>query len=279
MIQLVNNVTGISAENTIQPKIKTIIYQDTLYHRTIYKQNDTRTIFIQVEPEAICSIETQFLKDLNQYDFILTFNKLILEQCPNAYKYLYGTTFILPTDYQTIDIDAKQFLLTNLTSDKLMAYGHEFRHTVYYKQEFINTIPTRFYISNDSKKLPIIQENPRLGAARHLKIDLFKDAQFSLIIENSRQDNYFTEKLCDCLITKTIPVYYGCPNISEFFDTTGWILLEDESFENFISKIEVLTPNYYRNYLETIEKNFETVKQYIDIQENINKGLRSIPDY
>jgi len=274
MLHLINNITGISPEKTIQPKAPTTIVQDIFY-----REEDRRYIYIQVEPEAIRPVQTKLLQVANQYDFILTFNKLILEQCPNAYKYLFGMTRILPKDYENIDIDAKQFLLTSVTSDKIITNDHKFRRLIYYNQEFIETIPIRFYISNDTINLPIIQDNPRLGGANHAKIDLFKDAQFSLIIENSRQDNYFTEKICDCLITKTIPVYYGCPNISEYFDTTGWILLEDHSFDTFLTKIEVLTPDYYRNYLETVEKNFETVKQYIDIQENINKSLRSIPNY
>jgi hypothetical protein len=111
------------------------------------------------------------------------------------------------------------------------------------------------------------------------EIDLFKDAQFSLVIENSRQTNYFTEKLCDCLITKTIPVYYGCPNISEYFDTSGWIILDNESMDDLINKLKILDSNYFMKYIDIIEKNFETVKQYIDIQENINRALCNIPQY
>jgi hypothetical protein len=34
-----------------------------------------------------------------------------------------------------------------------------------------------------------------------------------------------------------------------------------------------------KNSKQRTEKNFDTVKKYIDFTENINNGLRSIPDY
>jgi hypothetical protein len=111
------------------------------------------------------------------------------------------------------------------------------------------------------------------------KLELFKNSQFSLVIENSMQENYFTEKLCDCLITKTIPVYCGCPNISDFFDTTGWIIINNYSFDELLMKLNTLTEDYYMKHMDIVEKNLNTVKKYIDFTENINNGLRSIPEY
>ena len=35
--------------------------------------------------------------------------------------------------------------------------------------------------------------------------------------------NWFTEKLIDCFATGTIPIYWGCPNIEEFFNKDGII--------------------------------------------------------
>lgn len=269
----INNIVGLSIEKTNKPILNTSIVMDCFE-----KNPNTRNIYIQVEPEAIKPLENQIIAYSKEYDYILTFNDNILKQCSNAYKYIFGMTRITPKHVDEIDINNKQYVVTSVTSDKLMTKGHYFRHLVYYNQLQIENIPTRFYISCDSKNLPVINNNPILGLCP-LKIDLFKDAQFSLVMENSRQINYFTEKLCDCLITKTIPVYYGCPNISEYFDTTGWIILDNESMEDLISKIEILDPEYYIKHIDTVEKNFETVKQYIDIQENINRGLRSIPDY
>jgi hypothetical protein len=269
-----HNIVGLSIDKTHPPSLPTSIAQDSFQ-----KHSNTRNIYIQLEPDAIRPVESKIISYANQYDFILTFNENILKQCPNAYKYLFGMTRILPEDVNSINITNKKFIITSITNDKLMTVGHHFRHTIFYNQEKILSIPKCFYRSTDSKNLPEIHNNPRLPAEESRKIELFQESQFSLVIENSRQTHYFTEKLCDCLITKTIPVYYGCPNISEYFDTSGWIILENESMDELIKKLYTLTPEYYMNHIDTVMKNFETVKQYIDIQENINRGLRSIPDY
>jgi len=41
--------------------------------------------------------------------------------------------------------------------------------------------------------------------------------KYSLAFENSRVNNYFTEKIVDCFLTYTKPIYWGCPNIADYF--------------------------------------------------------------
>jgi len=245
-----------------------------------YVNSAMRNIYMQVEPEGIHPHEKQIIEKAAEYTYILTYNENILKQCPNAYKYIYGTTTISPDQYNSIDVKNKVFRITSITGNKSGLPGYKFRHDSYSSQNQITSIPTRFFISSRAGHTIIPKKNrntPHLN--KNSKINVFVDSQFSLVIENSKQANYFTEKLCDCLITKTIPVYWGCPNISEYFDTTGWILLEDESVENLAKKLNALTPEYYMKYTDTIEKNFKEVKNYTDIVENINKALRKIPDY
>jgi hypothetical protein len=103
------------------------------------------------------------------------------------------------------------------------------------------------------------------------KDPLFLDYQFSIAIENSRQLNYFTEKLLDCLITKTIPIYWGCPNISNWFDTRGWIILETTSISEFKLKCSRL-PEYSR-FINVINENYERAKQYASIETNIQRVM------
>ena len=129
MLLLLNNITGLKVENTTQPKIQTSIVQDSFL-----KNSNTRNIYIQVEPEAIRPVESQIISYANQYDFILTFNENILKQCPNAYKYLFGMTRIIPKHIEEININNKHFVITSVTNDKLMTIGHHFRHLVYYNQ-------------------------------------------------------------------------------------------------------------------------------------------------
>lgn len=88
---------------------------------------------------------------------------------------------------------------------------------------------------------------------------LFIDSMFHLTIENSRYDNYFTEKLIDCFMSYTIPVYWGAPNISEHFDSNGIIQFSTkEELQNILNK---LTPEDYSSRLESVKKNYEIAKE------------------
>jgi hypothetical protein len=222
--------------------------------------------FIQVEPEAFLPLENYLIHNWKKYDKILTFNQNVLNQCPNAAFYVYGTTWITERNPNT---SLKQFKMSSITGWKTVTDGHRFRKYVYARQ-LETPIPSLFY--RDSYTQPL-HDNPELGKS---KFPLFETFQFSLVIENSRQLNYFTEKLSDCLITKTIPIYYGAPNIAAFFDTTGWIILEDENVDTLFEKLKQLTPSYYSEYTSTIEKNYETVQKYLDVYENMNRATQDL---
>ena len=65
-----------------------------------------------------------------------------------------------------------------------------------------------------------------------------KDYKYSIAIENSSQENYFTEKIIDCLLLWSIPIYWGCPNISSFFPEHSFYNIELENPEEIHSIIE-----------------------------------------
>jgi hypothetical protein len=83
------------------------------------------------------------------------------------------------------------------------------------------------------------------------KIDGLKDYCFSITMENGTYPNMVSEKITDCFMTGTIPIFYGIDNIGEFFNTDGIITLDD----NF--KIEDLSFELYESKLEAIKENFE----------------------
>ena len=81
------------------------------------------------------------------------------------------------------------------------------------------------------------------------KEDGLKDYCFSFVIENATYSNMFTEKITDCFMTGTIPIYYGMKNIGDFFNLDGIIVLN----ENF--KIEDLNFDLYHSKIKSIKKN------------------------
>ena len=97
---------------------------------------------------------------------------------------------------------------------------------------------------------------------------------FHIAVENSKHDNYFTEKIIDAFVTKTIPLYWGCPNIRDFFNLDGIILFEDE--KDLIEKSKMLTPEFYREREQVMLENREKALGYVDLMERMKNLLIEI---
>ena len=214
----------------------------------------------------------------HQYDLILTTDEDILTHCSNAVLVPYGTTWLNKGKIDDVNaIGEYSSTLDKLHKDKkfevsfLCSFhprqleGYEMRKNAWLNQEHMTT-PTLFY----SSPRMILHNAPDWYQERILpfsgnplpnddKDELFH-SQFHLSIESTKIKNYFTEKLIDALITKTVPVYWGCQNIEEFFNPEGIVIVEN--INDLVDKINLLTPETYESMLPHIEENFEIAKGY-----------------
>jgi hypothetical protein len=86
------------------------------------------------------------------------------------------------------------------------------------------------------------------------KEDGLIDYMFSIVIENDSYPTYYSEKILDAFATGTVPVYYGAPDISDYFNKNGIV----ELTPNF--DINSLTPELYYRMADAIKDNFREVK-------------------
>lgn len=102
------------------------------------------------------------------------------------------------------------------------------------------------------------------------KEDGLKDYCFSIVMENATYPNMFTEKITDCFMTGTIPIYYGISNIGDYFDTNGIIILDD----NF--KIEDLSFELYESKIESVKTNLKLAIDLLVAEDYIYKKFIEI---
>ncbi len=246
-----------------------------LYIDTIeYHPNSHIKVFFQSEPLIIHTNMNHIdyidylSKNYDKYDYIFLYDPSLLPK-PNVHKKICGGTWIPRENYLAIDTSKKKYQISNLTGFKSLSIGHTFRHQLYIHQQFFQEFPIVFFRSSAPPIIPEILTNPLIPKELTAKTILFDTFQFSIVIENTREKNCFSEKIIDCLITKTIPIYYGCENISDYFDTTGWILLTDTDFlETLYQKLKTLTPHYYNNHLHSIENNYVKACELADLHKN-----------
>ena len=89
-----------------------------------------------------------------------------------------------------------------------------------------------------------------------------KRYRYSIIIENDITPYFFTEKITNCFISQTIPVYLGASRISEFFNPDGIITLTVNDTDNIDDVLRQCTPEEYMRRLPAILDNFERVQEY-----------------
>ncbi|OON97919.1 MAG: hypothetical protein ATN32_05140 [Candidatus Epulonipiscium fishelsonii] len=106
-----------------------------------------------------------------------------------------------------------------------------------------------------------------------------KHYKFSIACENSTTIGYTTEKIVQAFAAKTIPIYWGDPNISKEFNSKAFINCHDySSFDQVLDKIKLLDNNDDL-YLQMINEPVFTenqLKNQNNIENNIEKFLYNI---
>ena len=64
--------------------------------------------------------------------------------------------------------------------------------------------------------------------------------RYSIAIENTAAPDYFTEKINDCFLAYTVPIYYGAINIGKYFPPKSFIQIDINQPGQSIKKIQQL---------------------------------------
>jgi hypothetical protein len=155
---------------------------------------------------------------------------------------------------EDIGLHNKDKNISNIYSDKQWNAGHRLRHN------FSNLLI--------EKNVNVDHYGSGSNNPIDFKINGLKDYRFSIVIENSVENDYFTEKIIDCFLSGTIPIYWGTKNIGNYFDENGIVMLPniDEwgfNLDSAIDLINSLDINYYNERLSSVTKNFNTAQKYI----------------
>jgi len=93
------------------------------------------------------------------------------------------------------------------------------------------------------------------------KLVALKNFKFSICFENTIQKNYITEKFWDCIITDTVPIYFGCLNINEYISEDYYIDLTRyiDDYQSIKIKLDEILQNSQEIY-EYYSKNIKKLK-------------------
>ena len=114
------------------------------------------------------------------------------------------------------------------------------------------------------------------------KLDVLRPYEFSVGIENSCERNYISEKFFDSYMVNTVPVYYGCPNVTDIYDKDSFIAIDINDPNRYIPLLENLL--YKKSSAEYMEKVIAMKKRYLRennlytvILNHLKNKLKGIP--
>ena len=213
-------------------------YTDTNLHKADLDFAPERIAWL-IEPPGISDTHYKnAYKFRSQFRKIFTFVRFFVEMGAPFEFYPLGGSWIHLDHW---GLHEKSSLVSLIASKKDVIEGHHLRHLIARHYNHLDKFGTGYE--------PI--ESKLEGLAPY---------RYSIVVESWRGDYYFSEKLIDCLSVGTIPIYWGCPSIGEFFDEGG--ILSFNTMSGLDRIMNNLSNGGYEIRLQAIKNNIEIAKQF-----------------
>lgn len=198
--------------------------------------------------------------DLDGFDLVLTWQEEHLRKVPQARLFVPATPWLTAAEWPAFRGSAKRSCLGFLRGSKTRTEGHRLRHEIWAMRSRLQA------------GMNIGVDFCEGGVSRDDRNQQFLN-RFVLVIENSRHANYFTEKLLDAMLSGCIPVYWGCPNIGDFFDARGLVEVQGGA-EEVAAACSQLAEACHEGRAEALERNFALATEYAgDFGQRLQRAL------
>lgn len=166
-----------------------------------------------------------------------------------VFKHGVGTATVTYDELKEMPLLHKPKLMSVITSNKAFTQGHQDRIN------FVEKLK-RYY----GDRLDVY------GRGFHGfgdKWEVLAKYKYHIVIENSQSDYYWTEKISDCYLSETFPIYHGCTNIDEYFSKDAYATIDIHDIEGSIAAIDAII-NSEEHYAEHSAALKEAKRQVLD---------------
>jgi hypothetical protein len=183
---------------------------------------------------------------IDKLKYLFTPNTDLIRAYPEKARYIPGGGVwnSVVTNSNENTFPTKQFLVSMLSSSKMMCGLHQFRLNVANMLKQNEELSPHVYIQNPGEYI-----NPSETLNKYC---------YSVIIENHISDNYFTEKILNCFATGVIPIYFGAKNIDYFFD--GSAIFKFQSLDSLAKLLRTLSFEGWERRIPVLKENMRLAK-------------------
>ena len=140
-------------------------------------------------------------------------------------------------------------------------FGYSYRHSIV---DLIlkNRLPIDIY-GRGAKQYKQTTNDNIIG--EFIENEPYIDYEFHLCIENFASERYFSEKIINPLLTNTMPIYFGCRNIKEYFGDDV-IIMSGDIEKDIMLIVDILNcPEKYRRQID-----INTIKNKVSLLRNLD---------
>lgn len=233
-----------------------ILYFGNVDTKSLKKFKNALNVYIAFEPPAVDTTNNKKnLKRLRRYfDYILTWDDDLVDGV-RFLKFNYSVDIF---NYQGGIPYNNRKLLTNISGNKesknkdelYSARAEVIEYFEHFKSEDFDIYGTGWANKHYKNYKGTVLS----------KADVYSNYKFALCFENQKNlKGYITEKIWDCFISKTIPIYWGAENIEKYVPKACFIDYRDfTSIEKMVSYIYKVSEYQFNEYIQNIEKFIES---------------------
>jgi hypothetical protein len=223
--------------NDVNPNEKDVYYEEN------------KTIYLTMEPS--------FSRWRNN------FNKYVNSNTNIYYHNINGLEWWISKNYnQLLDFNiTKTKNMSCILSNNYSSYYHKKRVNFLKYLDKLNEIDLFGRVDTSiQESYTIINSLKNYKGKLNSKEDGLFPYKYTFVCENAKENNYFTEKLADGILSECLCFYCGCPNISEFINKNAYIIID---LENPEEAIKIITNSIKTNQWEKRKKYIKEAKMKI----------------
>ena len=214
-----------------------------------------RVSLMIIEPKIMSAAHHLLLRlTYRRFFRVFSYDQGLLARLPNGVFLPFGSTWV--PGWQDLDIQKTEDL-SLIASAKRDHPGHKLRHQVVE------------YLQREGVPAKVLGRGYEPFEA---KSDGLAPFRYSVVIENVQESNYFTEKLIDAILCETVPIYWGCSNIEEYFEPEAMIICKDRA--DLEAAIRSVSAEDYERRLPALRRQKDAAAHFGDLLGRAAKALR-----
>ena len=163
----------------------------------------------------------------------------------------------------------KTKLMSIMVSHKSYTIGHKYRHALV-SYILKNKLPIDIWGNGAKFYKQRFPENNNIYGDFKSMAEMCDNYMFTIAIENTSHDHYFTEKIVNPFMYHTIPLYWGCKKIEEYFPNYSIKLTGNINMDIITIGRVLKNPEYFRIKHKI---NIEDVLDKVNLINNVERIL------